>query len=162
MLIETKRLTIRQLIHDDLELIYEINNDPDCIKFNGWEEMSLEDCQSTLYKWTFEYQTSTDYGVFIAVEKASNEPIGMCFLRQSNQDSYEIGFRFRKKMWGKGYAKEVTEILCDHAKHKLQAKRVFAETHTANTNSRNVFQKLNFEEQEHPSGPEGVLYERRF
>ena len=41
MILETDRLIIRKFTHEDIELIYDINNNPECIKFNGWDSMRL-------------------------------------------------------------------------------------------------------------------------
>lgn len=50
MLFESERLLIRKFTLVDIDLIYDINNDKECIRFNEWDHMSYEDCQEVIKK----------------------------------------------------------------------------------------------------------------
>jgi len=155
----TSRLIIRKFTEDDIDIIYEINNHPECIKFNGWDSMSKEKCRNVLLNWMSKYSDQSKSGVFCVEEVETGSKVGMTFIvDHNNTQEYEIGFRFRRDKWGNGYAQEVTKYFIKYAKDKLNAKEIYAEVDTLNTNSRRIFNKQKFKEYEHPSGPEGVLY----
>jgi len=50
-LMNTSRLIIRKFSEDDIDIIYEINNHPECIRFNGWDSMSKDECRIVLHNW---------------------------------------------------------------------------------------------------------------
>jgi len=159
MRIETERLIIREFTDEDIDLIFDINNDPECIKFNGWDSMSMDKCKETLEKWIHKYSASSDTGAFCVENKVDKSKIGMAFIvnwKEANQ--YEIGFRLRRKCWEKGYAKEITSEFIKYAKSNLGADTIIAEVYKANTRSRKVFQKLGFIELSHPEGEDGLIY----
>lgn len=159
MKIETERLVIRKFTDEDIDLVYDINNHPECIKFNGWDSMTIEKCKENLYKWIKNYSIAPGTGAFCVENMSDKTKIGMAFIvkwKESNQ--YEIGFRLRRICWDKGYAKEITGGLIKYAKSNLEAATIIAEVYKANTRSRNVFQKLGFIELSHPEGDEGLIY----
>ena len=93
MKIETERLIIRQFTSEDIDLIFDINNNRECIVFNGWESMSIEKCKENLDKWVGNYSISSDTGAFCIENKIDKSKIGMAFIvkwKEANQ--YEIGF----------------------------------------------------------------------
>lgn len=159
MIFETERLIIRKFNHEDIELIYDINNDPECIKFNGWDSMSYEECQEVLRKWISQYSKFSYTGAFCVESKVEHIKIGMAFIVRTNKyKEFEIGFRLRKIHWYNGYAKEITRGFINYSKNRLSAKSVIAEVYADNLKSRNVFEKLGFLESKHPEGEDGLIY----
>ncbi|EQB86289.1 hypothetical protein M918_15230 [Clostridium sp. BL8] len=69
MILETERLIVREFTDEDIDLIYDINNDPECIKFNGWDSMSYERCQEEIRKWIEKYSFSPGTGAFCVESK---------------------------------------------------------------------------------------------
>jgi len=159
MRIETERLIIRDFTDKDIDLIFDINNDPECIKFNGWDSMSMDKCKETLEKWIKNYCISADTGAFCVEDKVDKFKVGMAFIvKWKDADQYEVGFRLRRRCWDKGYAKEITREFIRYAKSDLQADTIIAEVYKANIRSRNIFQKLGFIELSHPEGEDGLIY----
>lgn len=158
-MIETERLRIRKFTEEDIDLVFDINNDPECIKFNGWDSMSLEKCRAELDKWIQRYKQSDVTGVYCVECRESKQKVGMAFIvdyKKPNQ--LEIGFRLRRMHWNQGYAKEIARGFIRYSQYNLNAHVLFAEVYRANSRSRNVFEKLGFETLEHPEGEEGLLY----
>lgn len=159
MILETERLIIRRFNYEDIDLIYDINNDPECIRFNSWNSMSYEDCQRDIKKWIGQYSSFRGTGAFCVENKNEKIKIGMAFIvKTSKNGEFEIGFRLRKIHWYKGYAKEITRGFIDYAENKLNANTVIAEVHVDNLKSRNVFEKLGFLKCKHPDGEDGPIY----
>lgn len=158
MILQTQRLHLRRFTTNDLDLIVEINNHPECIRFNRWDSMSVEDCQACLNRWIAQYDsTLPGCGVF-CVEDKEHEKIGMAFLLPYGDDSYEIGFRLRRCQWEKGYATEISRGLMAYAKEQLHAVSIVGEVFRDNIRSRRVFEKLNFSCSPHTEGADGLIY----
>lgn len=159
MIFETERLTIREFSYKDIDLIFDINNDPECIKFNGWDSMSLDQCHEVLNKWINQYSTLHGTGVFCVESKIDNRYIGMAFIVKTNTyREFEIGFRLCRVQWEKGYAKEITRGLMNYSRVILDGNSLVAEVYTANFRSRNIFEKLGFDKESHPNGENGLIY----
>lgn len=159
MIIETERLIIREFTQEDVDLLYDINNDPECIKFNGWDSMSYEECEKDIKRWINQYSLLPGTGAFCVECKNEESKVGMAFIvKASNDNEYEIGFRLRRLHWNKGYAKEITREFINYGKEQLNAHAIIGEVYKENIKSRNVFEKLNFSKFPHPHGEEGLLY----
>ncbi|MDF2557637.1 MAG: GCN5-related N-acetyltransferase [Bacillales bacterium] len=159
MVFDTERLIIREFKDEDIDLIFDINNDPECIKFNGWNSMSLHECHEVLEKWIQQYSKNPNSGVFCIESKHDNSKIGMAFIvKTKTYGEFEIGFRLRRIQWDKGFAKEVTRGFLNYSKYVLIANSLIAEVYTENIRSRNIFKKLGFEESSHPDGENGLIY----
>ena len=158
-MIVTERLFLRKIAEQDIDLIYEINNDPECIRFNGWDSMSLEQCKFIIDGWIDKHKETEQTGVFCVEALESKDKVGMAYIieyKEANQ--WEIGFRLRSSQWNKGYAKEITRGFIKYAGEQLDANEVIAEVFAANARSRNIFEKLGFEASLHPDGEDGLLY----
>lgn len=159
MRLETERLHIREFTMHDIDIVYEINNHPECIVYNGWNSMSYDECSEVLKRWIDQYKNHSEWGVFCVVIAKTNEKVGMTFLYDHDgSNTYEIGYRFKKSMWGNGFAQELTRAYFKYAKDILNSEMIYAEVDAHNTNSRRIFEKLKFDECEHPSGAQGILY----
>lgn len=158
MILKTERLLLRHFTMDDLDLIVDINNHPECIRFNRWDSMSVEDCRASLERWITQYADfPAGSGVF-CVENFAQEKVGMAFLIPYDDVEFELGFRLRRCHWEKGYATEMSRALIQHAKEQLHAAAVIGIVHKDNQRSCRVFEKLNFSCQPHPQGGDGLLY----
>lgn len=158
-MIKTERLFLRKINEEDLDLIFDINNDPLCIRFNGWDSMSQEQCNAEIDKWVNKYKDQPYTGVFCVEHLISGEKIGMAYIIEYKLPmQYEIGFRLRSSQWNNGYAKEITRGFFQYAKDLLNAQEIVAEVYTANTRSVNIFEKLGFSSVVHPAGPDGLLF----
>ncbi len=159
-LIETERLRLRPFHESDLSLIYSINNNPECIRFNGWDSMSHAACQEVLIKWQARQAELKTSGPMCVVEKNTGEAVGMAFILpwQECEETYEIGFRLQFEKWHQGYAKELTKGFVDYAQNVLKANAIVGEVGTLNERSLNVFRKMGFVESTHPDGDDGRLF----
>jgi ribosomal-protein-alanine N-acetyltransferase len=88
------------------------------------------------------------------VDKLTNECIGWSGLKYFNQqlnnhnNFYELGYRFKKKHWGKGFATESSIAILDYGFKNLNTDAIFAITDPKNVNSKKVLTKLGFDFQE--------------
>src|SRR5262249_60842493 len=90
------------------------------------------------------YERHAALGYWAAIAKDSGEFIGWFGLHPDegrDADDLALGYRLKKKYWGKGYGTEVTRALIDKAFIDLAARRVFACTYSDNVGSWRVMQK---------------------
>lgn len=159
MILQTERLIIREFTDEDIDLIYDINNDSACIRFNGWDSMSYERCQEEIRKWIEKYSFNPGTGAFCVENKTEKTKIGMAFIVGTDKvGEYEVGFRLRRIHWEKGYAKEITKGFIEYSKSNLKVSALIAEVYKSNIRSRKVFENLNFSRFQHPHGEDGLVY----
>jgi RimJ/RimL family protein N-acetyltransferase len=131
---ETERLVLRPITTDDVDLLVELDSDPEVMRFlTGGEPSSRAHvtervARSLGHRW-------------IAYERATGAFIGWFALRLTSDGVRELGYRLRKGAWGKGYATEGSTALLALAFTELGADRVYAQTMTVNTRSRAVMER---------------------
>jgi RimJ/RimL family protein N-acetyltransferase/uncharacterized damage-inducible protein DinB len=146
VLLETERLVLRAFTMSDLDLVVELDGDPDVMHYiTGGRPNSREELETDfLPAWLSYYDRYPAYGFWAAIEKATGEFLGWFHLRPPPgrpPDEPELGYRLRKAAWGKGYATEGSRALLQLAFTELDASRVTAETMAVNTASRRVMAK---------------------
>ena len=147
MEIKTQRLLIRNFVIDDAEKIFELDTDPDVMRFIGGKRPeSVEDSCETLKRQFIYYEKNPGLGVFACELNDTGKFIGWGALKYlDTSDKIEVGYRLRKKFWGFGYATEITKALLKHAFENLHLKEVYGVTQPDNTASQKVLLKAGLE-----------------
>ena len=87
-----------------------------------------------------------DYGRFAVELKSTGKFIGFAGLKYLPElDEVDLGYRFIKAEWGKGYATEAAKACIDFGFNQLKLSSIIALTLPENTASIRVPEKLNFE-----------------
>ena len=143
--LETERLVLRQFTTADLELLTELDSDPEVMRFiNNGAPVDRAEVAETLDWWLGYYERFEGYGFWAAIEKAGGGFVGWFHLRPAegvDSDQPELGYRFHRWAWGRGLATEGSRALVDKAFLELGATRVNAETMAVNSASRKVMEK---------------------
>lgn len=154
--LETERLILRQFTQDDADNLFELNSDPDVVRFTPDANQSIDYTiiqNQLLPKYFAYYQKYDGYGVWAAIEKSSQEFIGWFYFRPvvyasyfnsalANASDIELGYRLRKNAWGKGYATEGAKALILKGFSQLGTQRVVAVALAVNLASRRVMEKV--------------------
>ena len=144
--LETPRLILRRFTPDDVDLLTELNSDPDVMFWitggitSTREEIETEVLPAFL-SW---YDRGDAYGLWATIERSTGEFLGWFHLRPGEDDGPtepELGYRLRKAAWNRGFATEGSKALVDKAFAELGATRIRAETMTVNVASRRVMEK---------------------
>lgn len=131
--LHTERLTLRPITIDDVDLLVELDGDPEVMAFiTGGKPSSRDEVVATV-----ENAIGSRWVAF----DSSSEFIGWFGIPQSAPGEYELGYRLRKDAWGKGYATEGGRALIEYAFVALHAKRVWAQTMFINARSRSVMER---------------------
>lgn len=146
ILFQSKRLLFRQFTLDDAELIYDLNSDPEVVKYVHEPATTMENAPEVLRDIILP-QYKSGLGRWAVFLKYTNEFIGWCglkYLAESNE--IDLGYRFKKKYWGNGYASEAASTCISYAFEHLEVQKIIARAHIDNLASLKVIEKcrMNF------------------
>ncbi len=145
-LLETDRLTLRRFTEADQEALYELDSDPQVMRFlSGGTPTPRRIVQTVILPRFLQYdERFPSYGFWAAIERATGEFLGWFSFVPSEANRVEIvlGFRLRRTVWGKGYATEGARALVRKAFTELDVPRVVATTYEHNVASRRVLEKV--------------------
>lgn len=144
--LETERLILRRFTTDDVDLLVELDADPDVMLYiTGGIATPREEVETDILPaFLAYYERYPGYGFWAVVEKASGEFIGWFHFRprpEDPPDEPELGYRFHRTAWGKGYGTEGSRALIRLGFETLGTQRVHAEGMAVNTASRRVMEK---------------------
>lgn len=144
--LETERLILRRFTEDDVDDLFELDNDPEVMRFlTGGRPTPREEIRDEILPRILrEYECFDGFGVWAAVEKPTGIFLGWFEFRpveDGSTDEVELGYRLRRAAWGKGYATEGSRALIRNGFTELGVQRVRAETMAVNLASRKVMEK---------------------
>jgi RimJ/RimL family protein N-acetyltransferase len=145
--LETERLVLRQFTADDAENLFELDSDPEVMRYlSGGEPTPREMIeQKILPRFLASYERFPGYGTWAAVLISTGEFLGWFGFQPASEDSPDnvsLGYRLRRSAWGKGYATEGSQALIRKGFTELGAARVYATTYEDNLASRRVMEKV--------------------
>ncbi|MCS3799391.1 GNAT family N-acetyltransferase [Niastella sp. OAS944] len=152
VIFETDRLVIRRYTLDDEENFFNLNGDPEVMKYIR-EPKSRQECSIFLKRNLAYYEQQPLLGRWAMIEKASNEFCGSFAVipvetADANRHSeIQLGYALLKDHWGKGYATESTVGGMQYAFDILKLPVIVAITDTANIASQKVLLRSGFEQQ---------------
>ena len=151
--IETERLILREMQLSDVDGMFALDSDPEVHKYLGNMPITQKK-QAEEYIILLQQQyKERGIGRWAVIHKETNEFMGWSgvkYLHESEQENgfynvYELGYRFIKKFWGKGYATESSQAWVDYAFNEIKIKSLYAAADILNKGSVNVLQKVGFE-----------------
>lgn len=160
-IIETDRLILRELDVHDSESFFNLNSDPEVLKYTGDLPFSaIADAEKFLINYS-EYRKN-GFGRWAVILKETESFIGWSGLKLNEENLVDIGFRFFKKEWGKGYATESAKAVLDYGFNTLKLKEIIGRASKDNISSIRVLEKLNmtFWKQDSFEGVEESVYYR--
>ncbi len=150
----TDRLVLRQFTQADEDNLFELNADPEVMRFLTGGKPTPRDEVRTRILPTFlgYYERFEGLGFWAAADIATGDFLGWFHFRPPLQGGdlppgwdedgvAELGYRLRRSAWGQGYATEGSRALIDKGFTGLGLRRVVAETVPDNRGSRRVLEK---------------------
>ena len=138
---QTERLILREFTIDDAIHFFEMNNDSDILKHTGDVPFkNLKKAENFLIN--YDKYKINNMGRWAVCLKDTNEFLGWCGLKYHLEDKkVEVGYRFYKKHWNKGYATESAKASIEYGFKTLKLAKIYAHAHIDNLNSHKVIKK---------------------
>jgi len=160
-ILTTERLYFREFDLNDAQLLVDLNRDPEVTRYTGDGPVDIIEAKQILEEVILPQYTNK-MGRWAVHLRSSNEFIGWCGIKHlPSLNEYDLGYRFFKKHWGKGYATEAALAIMDYGKNVLKLKEIVGRASVNNHNSIKVLEKagLKFKEEGFEHGEKVKKYQ---
>ena len=146
IVLETERLTLRELTEEDDAFALELVNEPDWLRFIGDKGVrNLEDARRYLREGPIASYRKNGFGLWAVKEKATRDLTGICgLIRREELEDVDLGFAFLERFRGKGYARESAAAVVGAAFGRFGLERLLAITDPANARSIRLLERVGF------------------
>ena len=107
---ETKRFILRPFLLTDLDDFFELDADPEVHKYLGNTPIKTKEEMATVIGAVQQQYLENGIGRWAVEDKVTGEVVGWSGLKLEKEaldfEYYDVGFRIKKKHWGKGIATE--------------------------------------------------------
>jgi len=142
VIFETNRLLLRTFTLLDAQLIYELSSDQDVIRYTHDPVRDTEHAKEILEKTIIPQYVLYNHGRWAVHIKINNDFIGWCGLKyRAEINEIDLGYRFKKHAWGKGYATEAAFACIKYGFEKLDLQRIVGRAEVENIGSWKVLEK---------------------
>lgn len=165
LILETDRLILREMRHEDAEALFEMDKNPDVHKYL-WQKpfTKIEEIHDYIELVRNQYSTNK-IGRFSTIIKETDELIGWTGIKfvndhieNGNTNFYDYGYRLNEKFWNKGYATEASKAWLDYGFNQMKIHEMNAYTHAENGASNQVLQKVGFNFIENYPDEQGIIW----
>lgn len=150
-IVETERLILRELDFIDENDLFEMDSDPEVHRYiENNPVKSISEITNVIEMLKQQYKEN-GIARWAVVDRETNECVGWSGLKyfrkplNNHTNFYELGYRFKRKHWGQGYATESSIAILNYGFKNLDICSVFAITDPKNVNSKRVLSKLGFD-----------------
>jgi RimJ/RimL family protein N-acetyltransferase len=125
---------MRPITSSDVDELVALDSDPEVMRYlSGGRATPIDEAAELIRQRVGR--------LWMAYEAATGEFVGWFGLDHKGADEYEIGYRLRRRAWGRGLATEGARALIDAAFRQLDAQSVCAQTMAVNYRSRRVMER---------------------
>ena len=138
-ILQTQRLTLREMTLDDLPHISKILQDAETM--TAYEGPFSDEETYTWVKRQLERYRKEGIGLWAVILNDTGELIGQCGISLQNVEGEkipEIGYLFNRQYWHKGYAIEAAKACLDYGFNTLSLPELFTIVRDTNIPSMNV------------------------
>jgi|SRR6185436_1907660 len=145
IILETERLVLREFDLSDANEMFLLNSDFDVIKYTGDRHFrNLKETENLIRN--YDQYKKYKLGRLTVLAKETGEYLGWCGLKfLEDKNAVDIGYRFHKKYWGRGYATEAASVCLKYGFENLRLKKIIGRALKANTASIHVLEKIGME-----------------
>ncbi|MFL6337184.1 MAG: GNAT family N-acetyltransferase [Pyrinomonadaceae bacterium] len=144
-IIETERLSLREMSEADAGFMLEVLNDPGFVHFIGDRGVRTPEAAARYIDERFvESYRQHGFGLWLVETKDGKAPAGICGLieRGPPVPGVEVGYAFLPPFRSKGYAYEAAAAAASYARAALGLPRLYAVVNFDNAGSIRVLEKL--------------------
>lgn len=137
----TRRLLLRPFTLTDAEDFYALNADPAVLRYTG-DEPFASVAAARAFLESYDAYARHGYGRLAVIEQATGHFLGWCGLKyHSETGETDLGFRFHRRYWGRGYATEAGRACVRYGFEVLGLPAIVGRVEQANPASIRVLQK---------------------
>lgn len=150
-ILETERLSLREINLQDVDDLFEMDADPQVHLYIENNPVQTREQIVEVVKMLQHQYAENGIARWAVVNKQTGECVGWSGLKlfktplNGHVNFYELGYRFKTKHWGKGYATETSRAIIDYGFDQLNLDVLYAITHPENEKSIHVLNKLGFQ-----------------
>ncbi|KUG08750.1 GNAT family N-acetyltransferase [Solirubrum puertoriconensis] len=138
---ETERLALRQLTLTDLDTLYRLDSDPEVMRYII-PPRTYDGTREYLEELIANYEKFPGLGRWAVIEKSTGAFVGVHVLKHLEASGHiEVGYRFFRQYWGRGYATEMTKALLRYGFEDLGLQQIVGVTNPENVASQHVLEK---------------------
>jgi len=144
VVLETQRLTLRHLVPEDLNALFELYRDPEVRRYFPEGTRTLEETREELEWFLHGHPRHPELGLWATIERSSGRFLGRCGLLPwhiEGQDEVEVAYLIDKSRWREGFATEAARALSGHAGSALGIRRLICLIMPGNSASVRVAEK---------------------
>ncbi len=143
VILETERLTLREMVADDLDFVAAMLSDPAVMRFYP-KCYSRSEAQTWVERQLDRYKEH-GRGLWLAEDKTTAEPVGQVGLvvQQINGDAEtEVGYLIHRPYWRQGLATEAAQACRDFAFRQLEVPHLISLIRPVNIPSQGVARNI--------------------
>lgn len=148
-ILSSNRLYLRELSQYDVTNIYKLHNDVDVMRYISTKKTYIineTECLEFISKCQNYYRENEGLGIWATIIKDTDEFIGWTTLKDLDSTSeIELGYRYFKDYWGKGYGTEISLKLVQYGIEVLELDNIVAVALEENKASRRIMEKVGME-----------------
>jgi RimJ/RimL family protein N-acetyltransferase len=155
-ILSTERLGLRRWLDSDIKPFAEMNNDVDVMRF--FPKILTDTETLEMVQRINLHFDKNGFGLFAVENKLTKEFIGFTGFAIPTFDAFftpcvEIGWRYKKEVWGQGFATEAANACLKYGFDILEFDKIVSFTSILNVNSEKVMRRIGMAyvaEFEHP------------
>ncbi|WP_029277447.1 GNAT family N-acetyltransferase [Pedobacter borealis] len=145
---ETDRLILRELLPTDAQGMFEMDGDPEVHLYLGNNPVKSIEQSIAEIEFIRKQYIENGIGRWAVIEKATGKFVGWSGLKLIKESTnnhinyYDLGYRFSKRFWGKGYATETAMAARDYGFNELNLHEIIGIADIDNLGSIHVLEKV--------------------
>jgi RimJ/RimL family protein N-acetyltransferase len=145
---QTERLILREIMPSDDQGMFELDSDPEVHTYLGRKPFTHIEESRNIIEFIREQYRYNGIGRWAAVDKATGEFIGWAGLKLITEpinyksNYYDLGYRFIRRYWGKGFATEAARASIEYGFITLHLREIYAMADIHNIASQQVLTKV--------------------
>lgn len=146
MVLETERLSLRQLALEDAPFILTLLNEPSFLRYIGDKQVrNIGGAEQYLLNGPIASYKQNGFGLYLVALKDTGTSIGMCgLIKRTELPDVDIGFAYLPDFWNQGFAFEAATAVMNYGHETLKLDRIVAITSPDNDASVKLLQRIGF------------------
>lgn len=138
----SERLAFYEITEADAGVMYALNSDKEVVQYTGDDSFESISAAQNFLAAKEKQNREVGFGRWKVLIRATGECIGWAGLRfDADKNETDVGYRFFRRHWGKGYATEAAKACIDYGFSTLKLERIVAHARKENVASVRVLEK---------------------